>query len=100
MEEQTVNIMFFLEMKLKTHITVIACDFIKTRVNRNVRRGSDEYNMYFVNLHVYRYRDYVAALPPLRPNKTKYISCRLCRELFEKIELSKIIPLKMIYEYI
>eukprot|EP00347_Sterkiella_histriomuscorum_P000905 403374073 len=99
----------------KLQITMIVVDFIKTQLRKNDKR-IDPYQLYFSNLHVYRYKDIVDI--PRNPNydnytdreilqaqkikqvKMKYITCRLCKEPYERLQLTKIIPYKMIQEFI
>eukprot|EP00347_Sterkiella_histriomuscorum_P002712 403367098 len=109
------NITSFIQHTQKLQITMIVVDFIKTQLRKNDKR-IDPYQLYFSNLHVYRYKDIVDI--PRNPNydnytdreilqaqkikqvKMKYITCRLCKEPYERLQLTKIIPYKMIQEFI
>ena len=72
------------------------------------KRNIDPYVLYFSSLHVYRYKD-IADIPKPLDEFTKlktirakmnFVTCKLCKETFKRQEINKVIPLKMIYEYV
>ncbi len=51
---------------MRVNITMLAVDYIKSKLTKNERKSDENYSLYFVNLHVYRYKEYENIMPPLR----------------------------------
>lgn len=68
MEHYSASILHFLQIKLRLKVTLVAVDFIKTQKRAKDRRNVDECLLYFLSLHVYRYKEVVDVPKPLRDN--------------------------------